>query len=133
MNQFKENDIAITEEYQLVEIKTVIKTYAVNPEREKLEKKIQAYRKAISFGDMKYVNSKLDGIWTDIHLHKCRRILKLLERDLEITKPQVPVYFYEVYYGAEHQIMTVSETALFKLKNAQCFEIRRKSCGKENK
>jgi hypothetical protein len=133
MNKFEENDIVITNDYNLAVIRKVIKQYAENTEKEQLEKRILAYRKAISFEDMKYVNSKLSGVWNTTHLNKCRRILKLLERDISKLKDKVPVYFYEICYGADHQIMTVVENTLFEIKNKQCFNIERKTYGKKDK
>lgn len=133
MNKFKENDIVITDTHYLAVIKKVIKEYIVNPEKEKIEKRIAAYRKAISFEDMKYVSSKLEGVWNETHLMKCRRVLKLLEKDSANVKKQVPIYFYEICLGAEHQTSLVAENTLFKINNEQCFNIERKVYGKENK
>jgi hypothetical protein len=133
MNKFKENDVAIVDGNLLVIVEKVIKENAVNPKKEVIQRRITAYIKAISFGDMKHVNSKMAGIWNDMHLNKCRRMLKFLEKEEAAIKNVIPVYFYEVCYGAEHQKMTVAEDVLIKLKNEQCFEIRRKTYGKENK
>ena len=129
MNKFKENDIAIVDGNLLVVIEKVIKENAVNPKKEAIQKRIMAYRKAISFEDMKHVNSKLAGTWNDMHLTKCRRMLKFLEKEETTIKETVPVYFYEVCYGTERQKMIVVEDVLVKLKNDMCFEIRRKTYG----